>query len=86
MNPSRPTTIGTCPVCLARPRVISASTEACADCSTRHTRRWLALCRRAREDENFRNAVRAQLEPRARQIFDRIFPADTDQPRHERPR
>lgn len=68
-----PTTIGQCRACLARPRTIEPSSGACTDCLRRHTRRWLALCIRAREDLVFRASVRAYLSDRSRQVFDKMF-------------
>lgn len=66
-------TIGQCRACLRRPRVLDAGIRVCIDCTRRHTRRWLALCIRAREDERFRASVRAHLGPSAKRIFDKMF-------------
>lgn len=65
--------IGACRVCLGRPRRLDPALGVCFECLSRHPRRWLALCIRAREDETFRASVRAYLAPGARKLFDAIF-------------
>ena len=72
---SSPTTpmIGTCRACLGRPRRLAPASGVCVECLSRHPRRWLALCIRAREDETFRASVRAYLAPGARKLFHAIF-------------
>lgn len=69
-----PARIGQCRACLARPRLLDPDIGVCTGCSSRFTRRWLALCIRARESEEFRTSIRAYLtEPRARKLFDAMF-------------
>lgn len=68
-----PAFIGRCRACLARPRTLEPGIGVCTECLARRGRRWAALCIRAREDEAFRTAVRAYLDPRARKLFDAMF-------------
>lgn len=71
MTLTPPPTIGQCKVCLGRPRRIRPSV--CDACSKRYTRRWLALCIRARESEEFRASIRGHLSPGGRKVFDAMF-------------
>lgn len=73
MSSAAPPFIGACRACLGRPRRLDPALGVCIDCLSRHPRRWLALCIRAREDETFRASVRAYLAPGARKLFDAVF-------------